>query len=185
MCPLPSKPVVVPAGILSADEQLTFAVAPSRAYYYVRAGIGSFLLFVLAAMAPRIAVELLRALFPELFSRGVPGDMQAWAVIIGLVMAALWWLPTIGRTFSIYILTSQRLIKRTGILATQTRYTPLARVQDLAVTQSLFQRLMHCGDIRISSAGAGHNDMIWSCVDGPYALADAIRQHLPSAGQAM
>ena len=183
MNPLLSKPVVVPAGILSGNEELTFAVVPSRAYYYVRAGVGSFLLFVLTTMAPLIAMWVLRAMFPELFPRGLPDNAQAWAALIGLALAALWWLPTIGRTFSVYILTSQRLIKRTGILATQTRYTPLARVQDLAVTQSLFQRLMHCGDIRISSAGAGHDDMIWSCVDGPYALADAIRQHLPTAGQ--
>ena len=117
----------IPKGILSPQEQVILAMNPSRRYYYIRTGLGCLLLFLLAAVGPIVVMQLLCGPFPGLRPK-MGGLWWVPPMLLGLVLAVLWWLPTISRVFSIYVLTDQRLIKRTGILATQTRYTPLAKV---------------------------------------------------------
>ena len=52
-----------------------------------------------------------------------------------------------------FVLTTDRLIYRKGVLSRQGREIPLERVNDVSFTQTLFQRMMRAGDILVESAG--------------------------------
>lgn len=52
-----------------------------------------------------------------------------------------------------FVLTSDRLIFRKGVLSRQGREIPLERLNDVSYHQSLFQRLLGAGDLLVESGG--------------------------------
>src|SRR5947207_3085490 len=52
-----------------------------------------------------------------------------------------------------FLVTSDRLVFRSGILAKHTLDIPLEKVNDLASSQSFFERMIGAGDLHIESAG--------------------------------
>ncbi len=52
-----------------------------------------------------------------------------------------------------FVLTTDRLIYRKGILARQGKEIPLERLNDVSYDQSLFQRLLGAGDLLVESGG--------------------------------
>jgi membrane protein YdbS with pleckstrin-like domain len=52
-----------------------------------------------------------------------------------------------------FVVTSERLVFRSGILAKQSRDIPLEKVNDIASSQTFLERLMGSGDLLIESAG--------------------------------
>jgi uncharacterized membrane protein YdbT with pleckstrin-like domain len=52
-----------------------------------------------------------------------------------------------------FVVTSERLVFRSGILAKHTRDIPLDKINDLASSQSFFERMLGAGDLLIESAG--------------------------------
>jgi uncharacterized membrane protein YdbT with pleckstrin-like domain len=101
----------------------------------VLAGVASFLYFSVPdnkAQAPlRWAVIVIAALL----------------LVFGTVRPYLRW-----RTTS-YILTTDRIITRTGILSRTGRDIPLSRVNDVSFHHNIFERLLRCGTLTVESAG--------------------------------
>ena len=56
------------------------------------------------------------------------------------------------RRREVYTLTNHKLEMRYGIIAKTVRNIPLAKIQDVTVTASVWQRLLKLGDIVIDSA---------------------------------
>lgn len=52
-----------------------------------------------------------------------------------------------------FVLTTDRLIYRKGVLSRQGREIPLERLNDVSYHQSLFQRMLRAGDLLVESAG--------------------------------
>jgi uncharacterized membrane protein YdbT with pleckstrin-like domain len=52
-----------------------------------------------------------------------------------------------------FVLTTDRLIYRKGILSRQGKEIPLERLNDVSYTQSLFQRMLGAGDLLVESGG--------------------------------
>jgi uncharacterized membrane protein YdbT with pleckstrin-like domain len=69
----------------------------------------------------------------------------AWAVWLGARL--LRWQTTH------FVVTSERLVFRSGILAKQSRDIPLEKINDIASNQTFFERLLGAGDLLIESAG--------------------------------
>jgi uncharacterized membrane protein YdbT with pleckstrin-like domain len=82
---------------------------------------------------------------------GVAVFAAVWLVVF-LVKLAEW------RTTQ-FVLTSDRLIVRSGVLSKQGREIPLERINDLSYHQSFFERLVGAGDLVIESAGERGQDM--------------------------
>ena len=57
-----------------------------------------------------------------------------------------------------FVLTSDRLIVRSGVLSKQGTEIPLERINDLSYHQSLFERMVGAGDLVIESAGERGQD---------------------------
>ncbi|HEV7534183.1 MAG TPA: PH domain-containing protein, partial [Acidimicrobiia bacterium] len=72
-----------------------------------------------------------------------------------------------------FVVTSDRLVFRSGILAKHTRDIPLEKVNDLASSQSLFERMIGAGDLLIESAGERGQE-VFSDIPHP----DAVQQEI-------
>src|SRR5205823_5211660 len=76
-------------------------------------------------------------------------------VLAGLdVLALLWFLKryAVWATTS-FVVTTDRLISRSGVLAKHGREIPLERVNDISFNQGLFERMIGAGDLMIESGG--------------------------------
>ncbi|MEW6473745.1 MAG: PH domain-containing protein [Actinomycetota bacterium] len=85
------------------------------------------------------------------------GDVQTVGLWITAAVALAWALWLGGRLLrwqtTHFVVTSERLVFRSGILAKQSRDIPLEKVNDIASNQSFFERLLGAGDLLIESAG--------------------------------
>jgi uncharacterized membrane protein YdbT with pleckstrin-like domain len=85
------------------------------------------------------------------------GDVQTVTLWATAAVALGWavWLGSrlISWQTTHFVVTSDRLVFRSGILAKHTRDIPLEKVNDLASSQSFFERMIGAGDLLIESAG--------------------------------
>ena len=76
---------------------------------------------------------------------------------VGIVVTLLWiWLaliPFLRWRFTMFVLTSDRLITRSGIVAKESKEIPLERINDVAFSQSVIERVLGAGDLMLESAG--------------------------------
>jgi uncharacterized membrane protein YdbT with pleckstrin-like domain len=54
-----------------------------------------------------------------------------------------------------YVVTTHRLLHRTGVLSRRGRDIPLARITDVSFSQTLWERVIRAGTVSVSSAGEG------------------------------
>jgi len=99
------------------------------------------------------AAALLAALVFAVWVR----DRSEWILFPALALAVvslLWFLGRYARWMTTdLVLTSDRLIYRSGVVSRQGREIPLERLNDVSFHQSLFQRLMGAGDLLVESGG--------------------------------
>ena len=85
------------------------------------------------------------------------GDVQTVGLWVTVAVALAWavWLGArlISWQTTHFVVTSERLVFRSGILAKHTRDIPLDKINDLASSQSFFERMLGAGDLNIESAG--------------------------------
>jgi uncharacterized membrane protein YdbT with pleckstrin-like domain len=79
-----------------------------------------------------------------------------------------------------FVLTTDRLVTRSGIFSRQTREIPLERINDLACHQSLFERLIHAGDLMIESAGERGQETFSNVAD-PFGVQNTIHRAMEGA----
>jgi uncharacterized membrane protein YdbT with pleckstrin-like domain len=85
---------------------------------------------------------------------GAQGFTQnAIAVIVLIAFFFLALLPFLRWRFTMFVLTSDRLITRTGIIAKHSKEIPLERINDVTFTQSVIERMLGAGDLLLESAG--------------------------------
>jgi uncharacterized membrane protein YdbT with pleckstrin-like domain len=105
-----------------------------------------------------------------------------WLAGLALVVVALFWLFVRylkWRTTN-FVLTTDRLIHRAGVLAKQGREIPLERINDLTVNQSLFERIIRAGDVLIESGGERGQSLL-SDLPNPFAVQNAIYTEIERA----
>lgn len=87
----------------------------------------------------------------------VDGDPSTAKSVIGglatLAWLALAVLPFLRWYFTLFVLTSDRLITRSGIFAKHSREIPLERINDVTFNQSVIERVLGAGDLLVESAG--------------------------------
>ena len=77
-------------------------------------------------------------------------------VVIGVAVVLIFWftlLPYLRWVTTRYVLTTDRLILRTGIVARHGRDVPLNRVNDVSFSENLLERILRSGTLVIESAG--------------------------------
>jgi uncharacterized membrane protein YdbT with pleckstrin-like domain len=77
-------------------------------------------------------------------------------ILTGVIVVALIPLvvsPVVQWWFTSYVLTSERLITRTGMIARRGIEIPLASINNVLFNQSVIERVLKSGDLLIESAG--------------------------------
>ncbi len=77
------------------------------------------------------------------------------ALWIGLLVAFFFLavLPVLRWHYTNFVLTSDRLITRSGIVAKNSKEIPLERINDVTFNQSVLERMLGAGDLLVESAG--------------------------------
>jgi uncharacterized membrane protein YdbT with pleckstrin-like domain len=80
------------------------------------------------------------------FDWGVTGLAGAAWLVLGLYPLVAWY-------FTLYVLTDERLIARSGILARRGMEIPLEQITNVVFNQNILERVLRSGDLLIESAG--------------------------------
>jgi uncharacterized membrane protein YdbT with pleckstrin-like domain len=82
------------------------------------------------------------------------GDWVLWVGLVLIVAAGAWFtVRYLKWTTTNFVVTTDRLIFRSGVIAKQGKEIPLERLNDIGFHQSIFERILGCGDLLIESAG--------------------------------
>jgi uncharacterized membrane protein YdbT with pleckstrin-like domain len=85
---------------------------------------------------------------------GTGGDVLKILVVAVMVIAAVWLIVRYLKWFTTYfVITSHRLIFRTGVLAKSGIEIPLERINNVNFHQSFLERVLGAGDLLIESGG--------------------------------
>ena len=162
-----------PQRLLGEHEEIVYDLRP---HWWALVGP------ILLAAVVVVGVALAWALLPG-------GDLR-WPVRLGVTGAALLALLVVGLPRYLrwvtthFVLTTDRLIFRSGVLAKLSREIPLERLNDVTFTQSLWERLIGAGDLLIESAGE-RGQSVFENVPHPEAVQLEIYRQMEANGQRM
>lgn len=126
-----------PKSLLSDDEQVITEFRP----HWSR---------ILKELVLSLAVVVVLVLITTLLDFELKGWLVLAIAVIWLLLVArgilAWW-------FTQHVITTERVIHRTGVISKAGKEIPLEVVNDVAFTQSAFDRLIKSGDLLIESAG--------------------------------
>lgn len=97
------------------------------------------------------------------------------AVLVGAIVLAL--VVVVGlvkRQATRYVITSERLHIRHGILAKKTQETRVQRVQNVNTEQSFFERVMQVGTVDFDTAGTDDSEFKFVGVANPEEVVRAV-----------
>ena len=126
-----------PKKYLNDDEEIILDLRPH--WFFVAPATLALVAALALAIWVSQEVDSDFALFPSL-------GLAVVALLFFLVRYAQWLTTD-------FVLTTDRLIYRKGVLSRQGREIPLERLNDVSYRQTLFQRLMNAGDLLVESAG--------------------------------
>jgi uncharacterized membrane protein YdbT with pleckstrin-like domain len=134
--------VAFPERLLSEDEEVILDLRPHWWTLVVPA---------LVTLLVTVAVGVAWALTP---AGSLQASLRLAVGLAGLLVLAVLVLGRVLRWLTThFVLTTERLIFRSGVVAKFGREIPLERINDATFTQSLFERVIGIGDLLIESAG--------------------------------
>jgi uncharacterized membrane protein YdbT with pleckstrin-like domain len=89
----------------------------------------------------------------------VQDEIRIAIVALGLVLwIPLAFVPAIRWRFTLFVLTNERVITRSGVIAKRSKEIPLETINDVTFGQRIIERVLGAGDLVIESAGeSGQN----------------------------
>jgi uncharacterized membrane protein YdbT with pleckstrin-like domain len=141
---------------LHPGEEIVFAGHPSWRSVLQFYAVG----VVVAAVAAAIGALVSGAAIAILAG----GAVLALVVIVGLVK----------RTSTRYVISTERLHIRRGILSKATQETRIQRVQNVNTQQSLFARIMQVGTVDFDTAGSDDSEFRFVGVANPGEVVQAV-----------
>lgn len=133
-----------PKNLLADHEKLIFDLKP----HWV-ALVPSVLWTIAAIAALLLGYQGVEAAFDE--------STKNAKMVVGGVVTIAWYflavLPAMRWRWTMFVLTSDRLITRSGIIAKHSREIPLERINDVTFTQTVLERALGAGDLLVESAG--------------------------------
>jgi membrane protein YdbS with pleckstrin-like domain len=141
-CDWHTAAVAYPKALLSAGEDVVLDLHPHAKALIVPLG----LVPVVLGVGSFVAAEI-----PD-------GSAQKWVrlaiLVIGLLILAwfsLW--PFLKWRTTHYVVTTRRIVHRSGVLSRSGRDVPLNRVNDVSFSHGPLERLLRCGTLVVESAG--------------------------------
>ncbi len=133
-----------PRNLLADHEKIVFELRP----HWI-ALVPSVLWTVVLGVALFLAYRAADAI--------IDGDPSTAKSTAGAAVTVAWLLlavlPFLRWFFTLFVLTSDRLITRSGVIAKHSREIPLERINDVTFNQSVLDRVLGAGDLLVESAG--------------------------------
>ncbi len=111
-----------------------------------------------------------------------------WGGIASIVLAAVLLVTAVWvgarvlrRRATNFVVTTDRIIYRVGVVAKHGKEIPLERVNDISFRQSVFERLIGTGDLSIESAGAQSRETFGD-IPRPSKVQNEIYRQMEAAG---
>jgi len=147
--------VPFPRKLLNEGEDVILDLHPHW-WYFARPG-AAVVVTAVAAIALWNVHELLRFL------------------LLGLLLGSVGWLAVTYARWSTtnVVVTTDRLIHRSGVLGKQGKEIPLERVNDISVSQTFFERVIGAGDVTIESGGE-RGQQVFSDISKPFIVQNVI-----------
>jgi uncharacterized membrane protein YdbT with pleckstrin-like domain len=103
-------------------------------------------------------------------------------VLAGAGMVALVWLGAryLKWATTVFVVTTDRLILRSGVLSKQGKEIPLERLNDIAVSQTLFERMLRSGDVVLESGGERGQTVV-SNIPRPFQVQNVVYAEIERA----
>ncbi len=109
------------------------------------------------------------------------GNANKWityAGVILVVLALLWLLEEFLRWRTVnFVVTTDRLIYRSGLFAKQGKEIPLERINDISFKQSVWERIIGAGDLLIESGGEQGQQRFYN-VKKPFHVQNEIYRQI-------
>lgn len=129
-----------PESILTDDEAIVRQFRPHWRMLAIP------VLWVIAAI---VAIVLVYQVLPP--ENGTVDLITTGVIILALIPLAV--NPVVKWWFTSYVLTSERLITRTGVIARSGIELPLQNINNVLFNQNVLERVLKSGDLLIESAG--------------------------------
>lgn len=129
--------VAFPRKLLNENEQVVLDLRP---HWWFLVGPVFWLVVAVAATVAVAALDLPDPVF-------LAGLAVVVAMLLWVGVRVLRWLTTN------FVLTTDRLIFRKGVVAKHGKEIPLERINDISFSQRVFERLLGAGDLMIESGG--------------------------------
>jgi uncharacterized membrane protein YdbT with pleckstrin-like domain len=132
--------VPYPKRLLNEGEDLALDLRPHWWYFskHILTGIPLFLALILILAK-------------------TTGDTRKWLMVVWGIIALVWagWLALkyLQWNFTHFVVTSDRVVYRTGVLSKRGVEIPMDRINNINFNQSIWERLIGAGDLEIESAG--------------------------------
>jgi uncharacterized membrane protein YdbT with pleckstrin-like domain len=152
---------------LHPGEEILFDGHPSW-----RATLGFYVLGFVAAVAVGIVA-------------GVIAGSTVGVIVLIAALAVVVLVGLIRRLGTHYLVTSQRLRIRRGILSRHVQQTQLDRVQNVNTNQSFFERVLQIGTVDFDTAGTEDSDFTFRGIADPEQVVGLVdrAQRLAAAQQ--
>ncbi|MDQ4068684.1 MAG: PH domain-containing protein, partial [Actinomycetota bacterium] len=128
------------------------------------------------------AVGLLAALALAIWvSQAIDSDLALFPALALAVVALLFFLARYAQWLTTdFVLTTDRLIYRKGVVSRQGREIPLERLNDVSFQQTLFQRMLRAGDLLVESGGERGQSQFGHFAD-PQGIQNEIHRAIEAA----
>lgn len=159
---------------LLADERVLWQGRPSW-----RAHLSYYAVWIPLALLPVIIAGILRA---NDAGTGLP--YWQWLLISLVLLLCVLGYDALQRYSILYVVTSQRLRVRTGILARREQTAHFHRVQNVNIAQSFVDRLLRVGTVEFDTAGSDVADsgFNYAGISDPQRLVGIVAQHTHAGG---
>src|SRR3954447_9882141 len=118
-----------------------------------------------------VVLALAAAIVFNLLVGGTIANISGTALV---VIVAIWtFIRYLRWRSNNFVVTTDRLVYRSGVLAKHGREIPLDRLNDISFHQSIFERMIGAGDLMIESAGE-HGQQTFSDIPHPNRVQNEI-----------
>src|SRR5581483_11664824 len=104
-----------------------------------------------------------------------------YVLALALLATGVWTgIRVAKRQTTAFVVSTARLVNRSGIVAKHGKEIPLGHINDISFTQSVFERMIGTGDLSIESAGAQSRET-FSDIPKPSQVQNEIYRQMESA----
>jgi uncharacterized membrane protein YdbT with pleckstrin-like domain len=165
--------VPFPQRLLGENEEIVYDLRP---HWWTL--VGPILVTVLVVLAATAAWAFLPSGSLQQPARLAIGGVAVLCLLVIVLPRYLRWATTY------FVLTTDRLIFRSGVLAKRSKEIPLERLNDVTFSQSIWDRVIGAGDLFIESAGE-RGQSVFEDIPHPEAVQVEIYRQMEANGQRM